>query len=300
VCVPNGGLVVANQGTANVVDLSGNSVPSGTLGPGDIMKVDPNSMVTINTADGTYAASQGSVVSPLEVGCYQSVCIPSPNVQNPDVAAQLSNAFAELGVGITTELLVHRLADALLVEAAVVTGVTGALPTAVGVGFTVYTVGRIGYETYQFIKTTNAIVPNALNSVQAGWKGVGTCEFVGTTVVCNHGTSLAIADGPNGTMVSDLTGSSFVVNLANMQATTLSAGQRVFVPSNSAASGQNLSQSVQSFDPDSVKQWWVTPSTSPLPMIIGGAAVAAVVAVAAAIVARRVRGRKLPPPPPPM
>lgn len=292
ICVPNGGLVAVDEGSANVVDLSGKPVPEGTpVAPGDIVSVGSNSMITLNTGSSTFEATGGTVAMEQQLTCSDGTCTISPDTTQPDVSAQLLSEFLQLGANVDTELMLHALGDVLVEQAAEATAVTAGVATVGPVVLTVFTVGTIGYETYQYIKSTSEIVSNAETAVPAGYEHVGTCEQVGTSFVCDPGASLTIADGRNGTMISDLTGSSFVINMANMQSTTLSAGQRVFVPSNQTSSSTKLASNVQSFDPNSVNQWWNTGQAPSYSWVFGLAVVAGVVIVAAAFAVSLTRRR---------
>lgn len=94
--------------------------------------------------------------------------------------------------------------------------------------------------------------------VGQGIAKVADCVSTPEVWACHlSGSNAEVMVGDNGTRVEVVSGEFAVVNSANGQFATLSAGQDVFVSSNlTQAGGQNMSRSVLSFDPNTVNHWW--------------------------------------------
>jgi hypothetical protein len=95
--------------------------------------------------------------------------------------------------------------------------------------------------------------------------------------VVHTGTEFTINAMLNGSSVQVFSGSVIAMSLTTGQITTVGAGSQLFVPSNPAqASSQNLSSSVESFNPSTALHWWSTSGGIPSFFLYGvGAAVVA-------------------------
>ena len=141
-----------------------------------------------------------------------------------------------------------------LVNALVKHEVLGSIAAAIACGpcetgilaYTVYEVAN-GYMHYK----NDAGSPHAF------------CGETTDVVACDQNTEYIMSANESGTDIKDMSGSMVVASVATGQYITLEANQELFVPGNSTlAASQNLAGSVQTFDPNSVDQWWLSSGAS--------------------------------------
>ncbi|MDE1854314.1 MAG: zinc ribbon domain-containing protein [Thaumarchaeota archaeon] len=124
-------------------------------------------------------------------------------------------------------------------------------------------------DAYKFVTSNGAIVP----------VGDGDPE-------------LSILAAKNGTTIYDWKGDAFVQSFATGQTLLMSAGEKLFIPSDQAqASQQNLITSAQAFSPASTTQWWNTNGGPNYATLLSLVVIAGVVLVAAGYAVKRRRGR---------
>ena len=125
-------------------------------------------------------------------------------------------------------------------------------------------------------------VYDASVDVNSGIRTAATCLGSVYAVGCDSARSnVEVTVGANGTEFDDLGGSWVVINLVSGQSVTLSAGQRVIVSNDpTQAAQQNMSNSIESFNASTVKQWWTNTPSSPDYTIIGSVLFIVVIAVA--------------------
>ena len=86
----------------------------------------------------------------------------------------------------------------------------------------------------------------------------------GNVVLVGGHSDVNVTVRANGTEVDVVSGSWMAMNTASGQSVVLTAGQRIFIPSDpSQAAAENMQASVGSFDVGSFPEWWVSPG--PLP-----------------------------------